>query len=101
MNNVIQLKTKTNLRVITLDIIGNNHEGYEVNDAYSSTYLVEDSHNKTDREIITDLKRQGFINKKSNFKSFVFDWSDDNYADIYYNTTKLNMYPIAQLILEL
>lgn len=79
-------------RVWSLDVWGNEREGFEVNDRREagSIIILDDSDDKT---LLKALKKKNFINKKCHFKSFHLD--GDNLS-IYVDWRK-NGFPLYQL----
>lgn len=87
-------------QVISLDIWGNNRDGYEVNNSYTTSHEIVIEDYTTDKEIIKMLKACGYINKQCHFKSFSVEFNDEYLGDVQYHTTKLQGYPICQLRLK-
>lgn len=83
-------------KIYSLDVWGNNRDGYEVNDLCFSGLTIELSDNFTDKELIKAMKEVGFINTKCQFKSFQID-GEDSTLYIQYNTSKVFSMPIAEL----
>lgn len=84
-------------RVIIYQLLGNNKDGYEVNDAYSSNYTMEfKDHSFDDNSIIKELKSIGFLNKHLRNKSIEID-GDENNLYINYTTSRVGLMPICEL----
>ena len=68
--------------VITLDVWGNNKEGYEVNAAHSTGDKFTVPLNCDDKRIIEHLKALGYVNKKTRFNSLEIKGEDNSlYVD--------------------
>lgn len=83
-------------RIYSLDVWGNNREGYEVNDLCSSGIVIELKEGFTNKELIQAMKRAGYLNTKARFKSFNIE-GDELALFINYNTSKVFNMPIAEL----
>ena len=82
-------------QVYSYDVWGNKQDGYEVNDVYPTTFEIEIDDNTTDKQIIKQLKKEGFINKYLRNKSLDVDGADTgSYFYVDYNITS---YPLCEL----
>lgn len=52
-----------NFRLYTYDVWGNARDGYEVNNVYGTGEVYSLDDNWTDKQIISELKKQGAIRK--------------------------------------
>lgn len=83
-------------KIYSLDVWGNNKDGYEVNDLCFSGLTIELPENFTDKQLIKAMKEVGFINTKCQFKSFdIVNSIETLYID--YSTSKIHGRPIAEL----
>ena len=83
-------------KIYSLDVWGNNKEGYEVNDLCYSGLTIELPENFTDKQLIKAMKDVGFINTKCQFKSFNIEGEFETLY-INYSTSKIHGRPIAEL----
>ena len=82
--------------VYSLDVLGSNSTGYEVNDLSNTGLQIELPEEYTDRDIIKALKEVDYLNKHCRYNSFEID-GDEYTLYVDYNTTKIYSRPIAQL----
>jgi len=73
---IAQGETQT-YKVISLDVWGNQREGFEVNAAYYTGLEVDLPEYATDEEIIQQLKSVGYLKKGLHTKSFQIDGEPD------------------------
>lgn len=74
-------KSFIKFEVITLDVWGNEKEGYEVNNAFTSGQSFIVPENATDKLILKHVKALGYLNKKTKFSSLVVHGENDLYID--------------------
>ena len=84
-------------RIYDYDVWGNAKDGYEVNDVFKTSYVVELSENPSDEEIIKALKKVGFL--KPNFRTSSFEIEGEPGYTLYvtYNTIKMPMHYFCEL----
>lgn len=63
-------------RLVTYDVWGNEEDGYEVNNKFSTSTVVSIRENATDDQVITALRRAGVI-KGVRSKSIDLDGDDE------------------------
>ena len=83
-------------QLIDYDTIGNSRDGYEVNDAHLTSTFVDLKEDATNKDIISALKKVGYL--KANLRTKSFD-IDGGYTTIYitYNTRKKPMFYLCEL----
>lgn len=84
-------------RAVLYQLIGNAKDGYEVNDACNSDYVIEfKDYQFGDKDIIRELKNCGLLNKNLKNKSIDIE-GNENTLYVNYVTNRLGRYPICEL----
>lgn len=82
--------------IITLDVWGNEEEGFEVNDLHRTGDFITITEEATDADIIVALVVAGYVNEKY-ISAVQLDWLDDGFIEVNSNATGK---PVYQLIAE-
>ncbi len=83
--------------LISYGVVGNNREGYEVNDAHTTGIEITLPSGFTDVQLIKALKEVGYINSRCRFKSFEIEGENEFSLYITYHTQKRSRYPVCEL----
>jgi len=68
---------KRTYKVISYDVWGNKHDGYEVNDAHYTGMTVKLPDDATDKQIVQALKACGYLKKTLKTKSVAIHGDDE------------------------
>lgn len=80
--------------IITYDVWGNEKDGFEVNNAFSTGTIIDVTDSDSEKDIISKLKAVGIIRKGFRFSSFSID-GEASYS--LYVTYEPTMYPVCEL----
>lgn len=86
----------TQFEVITLDVWGNEEEGFEVNDAHSTGEFIEIGDNDMSADVVEKLLRADWLSEKGASIATV-EWHDDGFIEI---ARSDNGKPLFHLIAE-
>jgi hypothetical protein len=64
-------------RLYTYDVWGNARDGFDVNDVFKTSTILEFSDNASDADIVKALKKAGYLRKGIRTSSIKFDGDDE------------------------
>jgi hypothetical protein len=79
---------KVNFEIIDYDLISEDNFSYSVNAAYNSGIIIELEENFTDKEIIRELKRIGYLKNNLRYNNFSICGEFDYTLYIEHSTSK-------------
>lgn len=81
---ILKRMLKKKYRIYTYDLIGNESDGFEVNDLFPQGDVAWNLPAMSDRDIIQGLKKMGVLSKWARNSRFQID-GDESYLYINYN----------------